>query len=317
MKEVFNMVKVSVIIPHYNSAKKLIRLLNTIEDSEDIEIIVIDDKSTETLYDLEQQILKRDNTIILNNSSENKGAGVSRNIGLEAATGDWLLFADADDYFLENAWSLIRSNLNATEDIIYFAPTSIESDTGNESERHTIYEALVNNYLIEDTRESELSLRTKFIVPWSKLIKRSLITENKIYFDEILVSNDMMFSVKTGLLAESINAESNSIYCATKDSNTLSTAVSIDKFKIRTDTYIKYHKFLQENLTLQEYRDLKIYAAGWLFKGLSQKISFGYLINTYRVMKRNKILIAPADSSILKRIIENIKSNLKERRYLK
>ena len=112
MKEVFNMVKVSVIIPHYNSAKRLIRLLNTLEDSEDIEIIVIDDKSTETLYDLEQQILKRDNTIILNNSSENKGAGVSRNIGLEAATGDWLLFADADDYFLENASFLRLDDVN-------------------------------------------------------------------------------------------------------------------------------------------------------------------------------------------------------------
>lgn len=89
--------KYSIIIPHFNDFKSLERLLNSIPSRDDIEIIVIDDKSTDE-YDLDSIKSK---CIFLNNETPIKSAGTCRNIGLKIAKGKWLLFADSDDVFFE------------------------------------------------------------------------------------------------------------------------------------------------------------------------------------------------------------------------
>ena len=311
------MSKVSVIIPHYNSPEKLIRLIDSIEDSPAVEVIIVDDKSTNDISRLQDIISRRKNTLLIENTSTKKGAGVSRNIGIDKSTGEWLLFADADDFFLQGTWEYIQKFSDSEVDIIYFAPTSIEEESFEKSDRHLIYESLVNNYLESPNLENELSLRAEYIVPWSKMIKKSIIIRNEITFDEIIVSNDVMFSVKAGFYAENIHAVKYPIYCATKDTSTLSTSVSFEKYKIRTDTYIEYHKFLQNKLTRKDYLKLKIYGAGWLYRGISQDIPIKYILKTLLVMIRNKIQIAPINFSVFSRVYQNIKSNVKEKKFLK
>ena len=93
----------SIIVPHFNSPALLQRLLDSIPNQENVEVLVIDDLSNSHLkeyYECKDRNSDR-NVIFLNNTVQNKGAGGARNVGLAHAKGKWLLFADSDDYFVD------------------------------------------------------------------------------------------------------------------------------------------------------------------------------------------------------------------------
>ncbi|WP_133150257.1 glycosyltransferase family 2 protein, partial [Vibrio breoganii] len=149
--------------------------------------------------------------VFLENSTRKKGAGSCRNIALEQAKGDWILFADSDDVFIEDAFNIIDSYLLMAEDtsldIVYFSPKS-KNQNGASSLRHLRYSNLVNDY-IESGNDA---IRYQFYVPWSKLIRAHLIKSNNIKFDEVIASNDVMFSALVGHFAKKIECTTDSIY---------------------------------------------------------------------------------------------------------
>ncbi|KVX03518.1 glycosyltransferase family 2 protein [Shewanella frigidimarina] len=231
----------SIIIPHFNSAISLKKLIKTIPNRNDIEIIIIDDNSEN--IDFKHEIEHHCTIKFYRNDSNNKGAGACRNIGLIHATGQWLIFADSDDYFLDNAFDTIVTTLQNDVDIMYFSPTSKCLITGQDSDRHVFYQGLVNNYIINNNPD----IRYRFIVPWSKIYSRTFITKNRIVFDEVLASNDVMFSLKSGHLAEKIHASRLPIYCVTRGKGTLTVnrtkAVLQSRFNVEMDrlSYIQQH----------------------------------------------------------------------------
>ena len=93
------MPKVSVIIPNLNNERYIEEAITSAQDQtlKEIEIIIIDDCSTDNSWQILQQIEKKDSRIKLIKNKENLGAGLSRNIGLDAATGEYIKFLDSDD----------------------------------------------------------------------------------------------------------------------------------------------------------------------------------------------------------------------------
>src|SRR5699024_8730524 len=142
------MIELSIIIPHYNSVTTLIKLLNSIPVKKNIEVIVIDDRSNNDLEKLEELYSCESfkHVKFLENNSIKKGAGVCRNIGLNNSSGEWVLFADADDYFVGDFYGKVSKYFSSNYDVVFFRPTSIELDTDEESDRHTIYENLLLNF---------------------------------------------------------------------------------------------------------------------------------------------------------------------------
>ena len=95
----------TIIIPHKNSTKTLIRLLDTIPSKKDVEIIVVDNGSnSESIETLKRKIYHENIKVFYKDSDG--WAGKARNVGLEQALGKWILFADADDYFTEDMYSI-------------------------------------------------------------------------------------------------------------------------------------------------------------------------------------------------------------------
>ncbi len=234
--------KLSIIIPHYNSFQKLKRLLESIKVCEKIEIIVVDDNSVNNIMLKELKVIFP-KVKFYKNTSGIKGAGASRNIGIKVAQGEWLMFADADDFFLTNAFEKIDKTIDEKFDIVYFLPTSQYEGSKHKASRHIWYKNLIVDYY---KREDEEKLRYHWHGPWSKLIKRDLIDKYDIKFDEIIASNDINFSLKTGYYAEKIMVYNEEVYCITKDSNTLTTTMSKDSFKSRYFAAIDFNEFLRE-----------------------------------------------------------------------
>ena len=94
---------ISVIIPVYNSEKYLCRCLDSVieQSLKDIEIICINDGSTDNSLYLLQKYSKQDDRLKIYNQ-ENQGAGAARNKGLKLATGKYIAFADPDDFYPDN-----------------------------------------------------------------------------------------------------------------------------------------------------------------------------------------------------------------------
>jgi glycosyltransferase involved in cell wall biosynthesis len=100
MKMKIGETKVSVIIPFYNRIPLLFKSLESVisQTHKNIEILLINDASTDDLTEL-NSYLKRDNRIILINLSKNSGAAAARNVGMKKATGEYIAFLDSDDLF--------------------------------------------------------------------------------------------------------------------------------------------------------------------------------------------------------------------------
>ena len=90
--------KISVIIPAYNSSKFIKRVVTSVllQTYENFELVIVDDCSTDNTVELVESFA--DKRIKIVKHQHNTGAGVARQSGLKAATGEFIMFIDSDDY---------------------------------------------------------------------------------------------------------------------------------------------------------------------------------------------------------------------------
>lgn len=177
-------------------------------------------------------------------SKAGKGAGLARNLGLERARGKWILFADADDFFLPNAFDHFDKHMNSQADIIYFGVNSKISDTLEVAGRADYFQDLLYGYKEGDT-ESEYWLRLRYLVPWGKMMSRKLLMDDDIRFEEIIASNDIMFSAKAGNLAKSIAVDYSEVYCVTVAKGSLTNIRSKEIARTRFEVKLRFNEFVR------------------------------------------------------------------------
>lgn len=138
----------SIIIPHFDIPDLLMRCLKSIPVSKDIQVIVVDDNSPDADTYLERYPELSRPYLEFIRTTKGGGAGYARNIGLDHATGKWLLFADADDFFVEDMYDIISSNTDSKADVIYFKKESVLSENIFQKTDRCIYiDRMINNYL--------------------------------------------------------------------------------------------------------------------------------------------------------------------------
>ena len=245
-----NNAAISIIIPHWENIDGLELLLESIRQEACkhpnlTETIVVDDYSSpETQQKLRNLQNRFDFRLYFNNSI--KSAGTCRNIGIENSTGQWLLFADSDDYFLPNYIGAIKKYLNSDYDIVYFPPTSVYYNNHNiVSNRHISYILLLENY--QRNPRDELALRYKWNVVWSRLIRKKVVVNNNILFDTVLASNDVLFSTYIGFYAKKIIADYNTIYVVTTREGSLIYNQTVNHWLSRIEVWIRNNRFLSSH----------------------------------------------------------------------
>lgn len=251
-----NEIMLSIIVPYYNYVSGLRKLLKSIPVDDRIEVIVIDDGSyLECKQFAELKNETKNKNIIYWSECENGGAGRARNKGIDMANGKYVLFADCDDFFVEDAFDIIIRTLYSYNDadVIFFAPTSITIEE-KPSERHEIYEKLVKSYVEDDGVLNETRLRFLFFSPCSKLIRRDLIIKRHIRFDEIKYSNDVMFSTKVGYYAKKVFAQNTSIYCIVEHEGSLTKNTCEEALMKRRKVYMRWKYFLCTHISCKKIR---------------------------------------------------------------
>ena len=118
-----NSPKISVIIPVYNMGQYLDQSIEswTAQTLKDIEIILINDASTDNSFDVLQKWTKKDSRIVLHSFSENQSAWTARKWGIMAAKGEYIMFGDADDTISPEACEELYSEMRRDPvDILHF-----------------------------------------------------------------------------------------------------------------------------------------------------------------------------------------------------
>lgn len=203
----------TIIIPHYNIPKLLMRCVSSIPRRNDIQVIVVDDCSPQTpeLQDVFTTLRGRDVEIYF--THKGGSAGRARNVGLSHAKGKWIIFADADDFFDDDFAAICDEVLNRPEMVLCFKSRSVDSDNIHlPSDRAN--ETL--QYFNESCKsEGRTFFRFRAHMPWGKIVRRSFIVDNNILFDETKYANDAMFAIKLGCLTEQFMLIDRSLYVVT------------------------------------------------------------------------------------------------------
>lgn len=234
----------SIIIPHKNSASLLQYCLNSIPIRDDVQVIVVDDNSDADKVDFNNFPKWRGTNYEYYLTKEGKGAGYARNVGLEHAKGKWIIFSDADDFFLPSFEMILNDNLNSDADITFYRPKAVMlNDRKTHSNRADGYNHIINKVLkTGDTNQTLL-----WTSPWSKIIRNDIV--NGIKFEEIKYANDSVFSVKTTCNANKIEVKDESFYIITQSNNSLTSSFLQKKGELecRSSAFLRASSIAKEN----------------------------------------------------------------------
>ena len=183
---------ISVIVPFYNSELSIKRCINSIlkQDFEKtFEIIMIDDAST----DNSKKIIKKQNSSLIKLISlpKNSGPAAARNAGLKIAKGEYIFFLDADDTILNNTFSTLYENAKENDFDLVFCDKKRIQDSQNKREHNYVYsedKVFNNSNILEEIKKRlfDPNYMQGVVGLHGKLIKKSIITNNKLSFQNEL-----------------------------------------------------------------------------------------------------------------------------------
>ena len=191
--------KLSIVIPIYNAEKKLNKCINSIyllkkkiNLDNYVEIIAVDDGSTDRSKVILKKWQKKIKNIKIFQNLKNRGVSISRNNGMKYASGDYIFFLDADDYIISNNFLRFFTILKkkVIKDVFVF---------------HNIVEG--KNFLVKPKIKTKINKKfseclfntnskfTNFNI-WRCVLKRDYLIKNNIYFENIDHFEDWVFCAK-------------------------------------------------------------------------------------------------------------------------
>jgi len=197
-------VRVSVIVPVYNMEKYLSKCLDSLVNQtfEDIEIILINDGSTDNSENIIKEYLERYSKKIVYIKKENEGQGVARNLGIDKARGEYITFVDSDDYvdvtMIEKLYSSIikeKADISVSRGLI-----EVRSDN-----------LLINDFIFNNEESVKRYILNNF-GPVAKLIKKDIIINNQLYFPSLRAYEDIAVVPLWGLFANGISFVEEPLY---------------------------------------------------------------------------------------------------------
>ena len=190
-----------------------------------------------------------------------------------------------DDFFAPDFYEIVTSYVNSPSDLILFQADSVDSDTGEPSDRHLVLNENVRRALSGrmTVRQASLEMPT----PWCRMLRRSFVMEKGIRYDEIVVANDVMFAVKATCWAGRVEASDRVLYTVTTRRGSLWDGLrhSDRNFLCRLDAYIRRNKFYRDYPYTQKKAmmlylwDARSYGTGTVLRALWMLVRSGTLLS--------------------------------------
>jgi glycosyltransferase involved in cell wall biosynthesis len=200
-------IKISVIMPVYNAEKYLRPCLDCYVNQtfKGFELIFVDDGSTDSTAAILDEYRQGDARVVIITNRENVGQALSRNIGLRAAKGDYLYFADGDDLVeLDMLEAALAEMIRSDADIVEF---SCDSFTNTNYSPATAIPGFTSSKACDD---GSVPLRDRpscaafnlWGGTWNKLYSRKFILDNQLEFQNLPHTNDFYFTFMAFLISD-------------------------------------------------------------------------------------------------------------------
>lgn len=204
--------KISLILPVFNAEESLTKCLDSVinQTLTDIEIICVDDCSTDNSLEILENYAKKDSRIIVLNQETNQGQGAARNRGLQIASGEYVGFVDSDDW-VENDYfeKLYNTAIKYNADIA-------TANMLKHKKYYKKYNVLHKKYLLKSDIQEKIKLYSDkkqfFFYVMNKIYKTSLIKNNCINFAQGQIFEDVQFSIQAIYYANLIVSVPNTTY---------------------------------------------------------------------------------------------------------
>lgn len=239
--------KLSVIVPCYNTAKYVPKCLDSIIENkiDDMEIIVVNDGSTDNTLDILKEYKKKYSKLIKVIDQVNSGLSMARNAGLKVASGEYISFIDSDDYIEKNMYKELLKKANDNFDIVICSVNMV----------YPTYIKEIDSGLNEDITDKEKikSVMNKwFTVVWNKIYKRELLKD--LYFKKGVWFEDVEFLYRLLPRIKSIGVINGYYYNYIQRPNSITYTYNnkLYHFIENFDGILEYYK--QNNL-YDEYKD--------------------------------------------------------------
>ena len=211
------MTKISIIVPFYNVEGYIEKCIESLisQTLEDIEIICIDDESTDNSKDIVLKYAKEDKRIKLINTKKHSGQSCARNIGLEIAQGEYIGFVDSDDWVELNMFEKLYNRAKIDDTDITMCQSYLYDDKTQQSYTNDYYDLKElekfgeNVFSPKDTKNEILKIN---IVLWNKIYKKDFLKRINVRFTDGYIYEDLPFFFETYLKANKVNILWESLY---------------------------------------------------------------------------------------------------------
>ena len=263
MDNKINNPKVSIIIPVYNTEQYLRQCLDSVinQTFKDIEIICINDNSTDGSYNILKEYADKDDRFVVINLTETKEQGNARNEGLKTARGKYITFVDSDDWvrndFIEVLYNEIERN---GLDFVSASQYIYDNIQKQIVDVKPVSAKVLNEYNIEKLLipKGEFSI----IPVWQKIYKKQFLDDNKIKFklcwheDNVFLFETLIKTTKIKFIDDKIyfyriNRQNSSVYQMNRDFTLFNAFNELKKMLKENDMYEQYKKIYYQYISSQ------------------------------------------------------------------
>lgn len=263
----------SFIIPHHNSPELLNRCLDSIPQREDIQIIVVDDNSAED----KRPCIKRDDVeVIYIDAEHTKGAGRARNYGLKAAKGKWLLFADCDDYYYDGFLEVLDQYKDKDIEVLYFNYYFIDGIDKTIIQDNNLQKTILS---YDGSKEKTDYIKFRNNTPWTKMARRDFVKKYKMYFEEVVNGNDILFSLFIGTKTTHFKICPSRLYFYIRNKESIGTKCQTYQDIMCRIIHIFKYNYLYKILGHNEYRENVLLELARLLRYSNNKTRYNVLID--------------------------------------
>ena len=301
------MVNYSVIIPHHNCPDLLRRLIDSIPEREDIQIIVVDDASDPQVVDFSKYVFPQNKNIEFYQvpRSESKWGGHARNVGIEHSKGKWLLFADSDDFYTKEAFDILDKYLDSDIDVIYYNCRSVNSKTLEPAYRTNHINVKIKGYLSNPCEDNINQLKYNVHEPWNKLVRHSFLAKYGIRFEEVKKANDILFTFMVGFFAQKTAVEADFVYVCTYRDESITYSINKIEYAVRRYEFELSRNYFFKHYSLGNLKKTDFEILIKVFRNLPliswPKLVIG-LLNNKKTIRINKTKYVDTATEIMQKV---------------
>ena len=252
--------KISVILSAYNEEKFIRKAIESVVNQtlKDIEIIIINDGSTDNTLEIINSYADKDSRIVVIDQ-ENIGLGASRNKGMKIAKGEYLLFVDSDDLIIDNTLKgMLHIATQNQVDILkgdYVKANNQEIENGIEI-------ANQNSYTPSTIKTGEQGFiedhNPMYSYVWQFLFKRSFIIDNNLFFLEGKYFEDVAYTIEAYLKAKTFMSIPLQFYVYRQNDSSIMATMSVNKLYSMNEIIVSLLE------TINQYKSLDTPYSGML-----------------------------------------------------